>query len=385
MMLPMVLNLLAQATTLPSATQPSEHGFFYPVQASTIARDVDPLAWFIHGITIFFTLGIMAATLYFAIKYRESKHPVPDPPGHNNVLEVVWTAIPAVIVFICFFWGFRVYMKMDVVQPGAMRVEGVGKQWFWQFLYDNPRGGMKVQGQELWLVKDVPVEITLRADDVLHALFIPSMRVKKDVVPGRYNTMIVEPTRAGTYELYCAEYCGDSHSTMLSKVHVVDRATYDKKIEEMADITKAPDGGILPADQIGQKVAQLNGCFTCHTADGTPGTGPTWRDFYGATGHELADGSTITVDDDYIMESIRNPNAKVRKGYGPPSAMNPYPKGTIPDEWVAYLIEYQKSISTHAPQGGQMTNDGKAPPEGRPGGQPNPASPKAAEGESNDQ
>ena len=373
-----MFNFLAQ-TTMPS-TRPSEHGFFYPVQGSTIAQDVDPLAWFIHGMSIFFTVGIIAVTVYFVIRYRASVHPVAEPPGHNNVLEVVWTAIPAVIVFICFFWGFRVYMKMTVTQPGATRVEAVGKQWFWQFLYDNPNGGPKVQGEELWLVKDVPVEITLRSDDVLHALFIPVMRMKKDAVPGRFNTMLFEPNKIGVFEIFCAEYCGDSHSTMFSKVHVVDQPTYDAKIAELADITKGPDGP-LPPVQIGQKVAQLNGCFSCHSVNGTTGTGPTWRDLYGATNHEMADGSAITVDDNYILESIRNPNAKVRKGFGPPSSMNPYPKSQIPDDYISYLIEYQKSISVHAPKNEPATaspaGDGAAR-------QPNTDSPKAGKGDSND-
>lgn len=363
----MMFNLLA-ATTMPS-TQPSEHGFFYPIQASTIAHDHDVLAWFIHIMSIVFTVGIIGATVYFVVKYRASVHPIPEPPGHNNVLEVVWTAIPAVIVFICFFWGFRVFMKMTVEQPGATRVEAVGKQWFWQYLYENPKGGPRVVGEELYLVKDVPVEITLRSDDVLHALFIPVMRMKKDVVPGRFNTMLFEPNKLGTFEVFCAEYCGDSHSMMLSKVHVVTQAEYDAKIAELADPTKGPGGVILPADQVGQKIAQLNGCFSCHSVDGTSGTGPTWRDLYGATGHELADGA-VTVDDNYILESVRNPNAKVRKGFGPPSAMNPYPKSQIPDEYISYIIAYQKSISQYAPKTA--------------GGQPNHDSPKAAKGESND-
>lgn len=380
-MLSMMLNLLAQ-TTLPSGAGPageaptSEHGFFYPVQASTIAADHDPLAWFIHGMSIFFTLGIIGVTIYFVVKYRSSVHPVPQPPGHNNVLEVVWTAIPAVIVFICFFWGFRVYMKETVQQPGANRVEAVGFQWDWQFLYDNPKGGPKVVDKELWLVNNKPVEITLRSTDVIHALFLPTMRMKKDVVPGRFNNMFFEPNRAGTYDIYCAEYCGDSHSTMRSKVHVVDQATYDKHIEIISDPTKDPNNPsvTLPSAEIGKKLASLNGCTSCHSADGTPGTGPTWRDLYGATGHELADGSTITVDDNYILESIRNPNAKVRKGFGPPSAMNPFPATQIPDEYVGYIIAYQKSISKFAPQGEVPKSPG-APGSDKP---TNPATPPPA-------
>jgi cytochrome c oxidase subunit 2 len=343
-----MFNLLAQ---LAPSTRPSEHGFFYPIQGSTIAQDVDPLAWFIHGMSIFFTVGIIAVTVYFVIRYRSSVHPTPEPPGHNNVLEVVWTAIPAVIVFVCFFWGFRVYMKMTVQQPGANRVECVGFQWDWKFLYDNPKTGKKVTMKELYLVVDKPVEIDLNSTDVLHALFIPVMRMKKDVVPGRINSMLFEPNKLGTFEIFCAEYCGDSHSQMHSLCHVVTQAQYDAQVEKAANPYVGDDGvTLLPLAEVGKNLASLNGCTSCHTADGGPSTGPTWKDLYGATNHELADGSTITVDDAYIHESIRTPNAKVRKGFGPPSAMNPFPEGSVSDKDIGAIIEYQKSISQFAPK-----------------------------------
>ena len=375
-----MFNLLAQ-TTMPS-TQPSEHGFFYPIQAATIANDVDPLAWFIHIMSIVFTVGIIGVTVYFCWKYRASVHPIPQPPGHNNVLEVVWTAIPAIIVFVCFFWGFRVYMKMTVHQPGSTQIEAIGKQWSWQFQYDNPKGGPKVADTELWMVKDVPVEITMRSEDVIHALYIPTMRMKKDVVPGRFSQMVLEPNRLGVFDVYCAEYCGDSHSTMLAKVHVVDKATYDKKMDELANPLVDPQGNPLPPAEAGLKIVKLNGCFSCHSTDGAAGTGPTWLDLYGATGHELADGSSITVDDNYIVESIRNPNAKVRKGFGPPSAMNPFTKGTIPDEYLPYIIAYQKSISKYAPK--QAASAPTSAPADNKAVGPNTQSQKAANGQSND-
>ena len=148
---------------------PSEHGFFYPIQASTIAQESTRSRGSSTACRSSSRVGIIAVTVWFVIKYRASVHPVPHPPGHNNVLEVVWTAIPAMIVFICFFWGFRVYMKMTVAAARLRPDRGHRQAVVWQFQYDNPKGGTKVQGEELWLVKDVPVEITLRSNDVIHA------------------------------------------------------------------------------------------------------------------------------------------------------------------------------------------------------------------------
>jgi cytochrome c oxidase subunit II len=325
----------------------TNQGIFYPIQASEIARDLDPLAWFIHGVSIFFTVLIIALTVWFAFKYRASVHPVPRPPGHNNALEITWTAIPAVIVFVCFFWGFRVYMKMTVPVPGSEKIDVGAAMWYWQFGYKNPSGGSNVIiKDELWLPSGMPVELTLHSNDVIHSLYLPAMRVKKDAVPGRFNTMIVTATREGVYDLYCTEYCGDSHSTMRGKIYVVDPVAYRKKIAEEA----VPDKEGMSWTEVGQKIATTNGCFSCHSIDGSTGTGPTWKDLYGKTGHTMADGSSVTVDDNYIIESIRQPNAKVVTGFGPPSAMNAYSPAQLSDKYIRYIIAYQKSISANAPK-----------------------------------
>lgn len=333
--------------TISSLLAATHQGFVLPVQASTIAEDVDPLTWFIHIITIVFSVGIILVTAWFAWKYRASAHPTPEPPGHNNLLELTWTIIPSIIVFICFFWGFSVYMRMTTPNPGALPVTANASMWAWTFEYPNPNGGSNAVDGDLYLPLNKPVEITLNSKDVLHALYIPAMRVKKDVVPGRFNRMQVTATKLGTYDLYCAEYCGDSHSNMRRKVIVLDDAAYAAKMIEISNPIK-PD---KTDAENGKGIAALNGCFSCHSADGKAGTGPTWKDLYGAKGHPMADGSGIDVDDNYILESIRNPQAKVVKGYGPPSAMNAFSKSQIPDEYVQkYLIAYLKTISENAPK-----------------------------------
>lgn len=335
--------------TIENMLAATHQGFVLPEQASTIAHDVDPVTWFIHGVTIIFSVGILLVTGWFAWKYRASAHPIPEPPGHNNLLELTWTIIPSIIVFICFFWGFRVYMRMSTTHPGALPVTANASMWAWNFEYPNVNGGANAVDSDLYLPLNKPVEISLNSKDVLHALFIPAMRVKKDVVPGRFNRLQVTATKEGVYDLYCAEYCGDSHSNMRRKVYVLNDADFKAKMADISVIVK-PDK--TPA-QNGMAIASVNGCFSCHSVDGKSGTGPTWKDLYGAKGHPMSDGTTIDVDDNYILQSIRNPQAHVVKGFGPPSAMNPFSKGQIPDEYVQkYLIAYMKSISANAPAEG---------------------------------
>jgi cytochrome c oxidase subunit II len=348
-----MLNLLAGA----------HRGFVLPKQASTIAQEIDPLTWFIHGITIFFTVLIVGATAYYAWRYRESKHPVADPPGHNNALEVGWTVLPSIIVFVCFFWGFRVFMRMTAPQPAALQVDALGMMWEWQFQYRNPQGGPDIKTKQLLLPVNTPVEITLRSNDVIHSLYIPAMRVKKDVVPGRFNKLMVTPTKTGTYSLYCTEYCGDLHSRMLGEVVVYDPAEFAQQLQLKGRPDLDENGNPLPPEIAGKNVAALNGCFSCHSQDGRNGVGPTWKDLYGTSGHPMADGSTVNVDDDYILRSIRYPNEKVVAGFGPPSAMNAFSDGQLPDAQVRYIIAYMKSISSKAPKGAGQ-------PESMPASQP---------------
>lgn len=356
-------NLLAAA----------HRGFFMPIQASEIAREIDPLAWYIHGVTIFFTVGICAATAYFAWKYRASAYPVADPPGHNNALEVTWTVIPAIIIFIMFFWGFRVFTRMTTPKPSAIQIDAIGQMWEWSFQYRNPKGGPDIKTKDLYLPKGMPVEFTLRSNDVLHALYIPTMRIKKDVVPGRFNKMYVTATKTTTpekpFHLYCAEYCGDLHSRMLGKVHVLETDAFYAELEKLANPMVDPTTMLpLPLEEAGKKVASLNGCFSCHSVDGKKGVGPTWKDLYGAPSHKMADGSTVAVDDNYIVESIRNPNAKVVEGFGPPSAMNAFPANQLPDEHVKALIAYMRAISANAPKSAGQPSMPSSQPAGMPQG-----------------
>ena len=347
----------------------AHRGFFLPVQASTIAREIDPLSLFIHGVTIVFTLLIVVLTAYYAWRYRASKYPVADPPGHNNLLEVGWTVVPSIIVFVCFFWGFRVFMRMTAPQPAALQVDAIGQMWVWSFQYRNPLGGPDIKTKKLLLPKDTPVEITLRSNDVIHSLFIPAMRLKKDVVPGRFNKLQVEATKEGTYSIYCAEYCGDQHSRMLAEAVVYDPAKFKEELIKLSDPTKNPDTGeaLAPADA-GKNIAALNGCVSCHSANGTKGTGPSWKDVYGED-TQFADGSHGIADDNYIIESIRKPNAKVVAGFSVPSAMNPFSEGQLSDDHVKLIIEYMKSISVHAPHGaGEPAKQSASQPVGMPSG-----------------
>lgn len=323
-----------------------------PKLASTFGH-VDGLFYFTYAVCIFFFVLIVAVLLFSVVKYRRKTWDQPPASNttHNTPLEVVWTVIPLIIVMIMFAWGYLGARDMTIVPLEASRntFKASAKQWSWTFSYPNDAAQSY---NEVWIPLGKPAQFLLESSDVLHAFFLPAMRVKRDVIPGRYQSVWFEPTEVGEYHLFCAEYCGKDHSQMYAKLHVVPQAEYDKRPWDEWDASTpealAKSGASL--------YSQL--CASCHSVNGTPGVGPSWsgreslfvKNADGTiTGRqrEVIEGGerkTITVDDAYIVESIHKPEQK--KVAAEPyvrNAMTPFP--TLPDDRIAGLIAYMKSLA----------------------------------------
>lgn len=320
-----------------------------PVQAGTFEH-VDGLFYFTYAVCIFFFVIITAVLLYSVVAHRRKtwdQKPLSN-VTHNTPLEVVWTVIPLIIVMIMFAWGFKGSLDMTTVPHEAQRntYKATAKQWNWTFTY--PDDNVQSYG-EVWMVVNKPAQFILESTDVLHAFFLPSMRVKRDVIPGRYQSVWFNPVKEGTYHMFCAEYCGDDHSRMYAKVHVVDQATFDTR---PWDQWKEGTPEEL-ADSGGKLAGRL--CASCHSFNGAPGVGPTWKGLFTKnadgtyTGRQrdvIAGGqtTTITVDDAYIAESIAKPSVKI-------VAEAPYNKGgmtafpDLPESRVKGIIQFMKSLA----------------------------------------
>jgi cytochrome c oxidase subunit 2 len=259
-----------------------------------------------------------------------------------------------------FGWGYSVYNSLTRTPADAYEVRVIGKQWLWQFQYDDG----KTTVNELYVPVNKPVKLVMTSDDVLHSFFIPNFRVKQDVVPGMYSSVWFEANVPGKHQVYCTEYCGTSHSQMLAQVIVLsDQQWADwKRGKKIGDIPRAADGagqplaqGDTPApasnDSVkltasapmaaqGKQLMMTKGCVACHSDDGTTKVGPTFK---GAWGHEVAmiDGSKVKVDENYIRESIMKPQAKLVKGYGP---VMPTFAGLINESEMNSIISYIQSL-----------------------------------------
>ena len=306
-----------------------------PEVASNLASKVDAVIWFITVISLVFFILISIFLVYFAIRYRrrQENEETPYITG-SHVLETIWTIIPSILLIVIFVYGFVVYKDMRTPPEDSLEVTVIGRQWLWQFKYNNGKTTLN----ELYIPEGRPIKLVMTSEDVLHSFFVPAFRVKQDLVGGMYTYLWFTPTKNGTYELFCAEYCGTGHSAMLGKVIVMSSEEYEKW-EKGEEEKKEEVSGLSPAE-VGKQLFTQRGCNACHSIDGSSLVGPTWKGLYG---HEVVmeDGTKVTADENYIREAILNPQAQLVKGYGP---VMPSFKGVISDDEISDIIAYIKTL-----------------------------------------
>lgn len=313
-----------------------------PPQGSTFAGEVDTLYMFLFWLSVVLFLGIAVAAIYFSWRYRYKPGRVTPHQTHNNVLEVVWTVIPLLICVGIFFWGFNLYLKYAVAPGEAMEVQITAKKWLWQFEY--PDGSRTVN--DLHVPINKPVRFVMTSEDVLHDFFVPDMRVKHDIVPGRYTEVWFTPTVAGVHHITCAEYCGKGHSDMQAKLTVESQEDFEKFMAtggtEYLDYTNNPAAW-------GKLQWERKGCSTCHSIDGTriPGGGPSWKGIWGKM-EKMNDGKEVLVNADYVRESMMLPQAKIVAGFDP---IMPTFQGLLREHEIQGLMAFIKSIGND-PNGG---------------------------------
>jgi cytochrome c oxidase subunit II len=179
-----------------------------------------------------------------------------------------------------------------------------------------------------------PVKLILSSSDVIHSFFVPAFRLKNDAVPGMYSTIAFEPNVIGEAQVFCAEYCGTSHSGMLAKINVVSQADFDTFMREGP---KKPDE--LTVEQWGEKLFAQNNCNTCHSRDGSKSPGPTFKGVFGRN-EMMSTGTGVDIDDNYLRESIQKPQAKIVMGYNQVQM----PQFSLSDRQIDALIAYLKTI-----------------------------------------
>lgn len=318
-------------------------GFWVPKAASKTAVEVDAMFNFIMWINYIFTAIIGVLMVVFCIKYRRRPGVRADQTiTHNTPLEIFWSVIPTILCAIMFWGGYTTFLDMRTPPPDAMQVKVNAFQWGWKFNYDN---GVESTG-EFHVPENTPIEMLMTSNDVIHSFHLPAFRQKSDILPNRYTKVWFDSGEPATYRVYCSEYCGRAHGNMYAKLVVEPREDYEKWLEAEGNWTIDKSTGELKTPlEIGTLVYTRQACKTCHSIDGSRGTGPSfaglWDEPRSFDASKSKDATPTKADENYIRKSILNPHDQIVDGYG--ANMTVY-NPMLPEVQIFGIIEFIKSL-----------------------------------------
>ena len=333
---------------MPFAPEVDNGSFWMAEAASSTAEEVDLMFNFIMWINYIFAAIIGVLMVWFCIKYRRRPGIRADQSiTHNTPLEITWSIIPTILCAVMFWGGYVTFLDLRTPPPDAMKVNATAYRWGWNFQYAN---GVE-SPQEFHVPADTPIEMVMTSTDTLHSFHLPAYRAKSDVLPNRYTKIWFNSGKPGVYRVYCTEYCGKLHSNMYAKLVVEPREDYEAWLTKTGNWMVDENGELKPLLEIGELTYNRRGCKSCHSIDGSKGTGPTFAGLWGLE-RKFDDGTSAVADENYISQSIWDPYSQVvvdGNGVSYGKQMTLYsPK--IPVEQVNGMIEYIKSLEGVARQ-----------------------------------
>jgi cytochrome c oxidase subunit 2 len=291
-----------------------------PTPASKEADRIDFVFWFVSGISIAIFALVAAVILYAIVRFRARPDDDSDgAPIHGHTgLEIVWTAVPTVLVTAIAIVSAIVLAKDDAAGANPLRVDVVAQQFAWTFYYPSFRNK---KSTVLYLPKDRSVVLRMTSKDVAHSFWVPEFSQKQDLLPGIHPTLHITPDRIGTYPVICTELCGLGHALMRSQARVVTPSAFQKWAKSGGG--QAAGGGAAagpPAGmQAGLALFNQEGCNGCHTLAAAKSSGTTGPDLDKLPTYARQAGQPLTP---FVRQSIAQPNAYIQKGY---------PRGVMPD------------------------------------------------------
>ncbi|HEY8923638.1 MAG TPA: cytochrome c oxidase subunit II [Polyangia bacterium] len=347
---------------------------FLPPQASTVAKEIDQLHYFVILTTMLGATALTLVGLAFVVRYRmrgDGEPPREDPTA-NPPRWAEAGVIAGLLALFCGCWviGFLQYVKLQVPPEDALAIYVTGKQWMWKFAYPSGEHDLSI----LYVPAGKPVKLLLTSRDVIHSFYVPDFRIKQDAVPGRYTTAWFEAPQPGAHLVLCAEYCGVGHSTMRAQIVVLAPSDYARWLggarrsaevplprlvtgasgettalpagmpgargEPPLGVEELPPSEPLALSTVGLQAAGELGCLRCHTVDGSPHIGPSWGGLYRSR-VPLEGGGTVLADEAYLTESMMDPLVRLHAGY---QGVMPTYQGLITPGQIAAILELIKTL-----------------------------------------
>lgn len=307
---------------------------FSLTEASANALQTDLLIAGLVAVSIIVLILVFGLLLFYVIRYR---HNSPIKRGElaekTFRFEISWTVATLIVFFGLFVWGASLYVRFVQPPTGALKIYVVAQQWMWKVEY--PGGQHEINALHVPVNK--PVELVMTSQDAIHDFFVPAFRMKRDVLPGQYETLWFRADKPGTYHLFCSQFCGTSHAAMIGSVVVVPGQDYQHWL--------ASNGTGSTLAQDGSRLFIQYGCSGCHNGGGTV-RAPTLAGLYGSP-VPLSDGSTIIADDRYIRDSILYPRQQIVASYQP---VMPSFNGVIGEDDLLKLVSYIETLGAKEPK-----------------------------------
>lgn len=314
---------------------------------SNFSETVNTAFLFILAVSVVMLALITFLMVFFVIKYNRKRHPKSEHIEGSKLLEITWTVIPTLLVIGMFYFGWVGYKFMRDVPEDAMVVHATGRMWSWLFEYENG-----VQSDTLRVPLGRSVHVKLESQDVLHSFYVPAFKIKQDLVPGMTSYVWFTAEEPGAYELFCAEYCGQRHSYMLSQVVVMPEEEFNAWLEAEAEFLPRPDSAVTGEATMdeaaviarGKRLSKIKGCTACHSEDGEELIGPTFKGIFGREQIVVAGGmeKSVVADENYLRNSILNPQSEIVKGFDP---LMPPQGDLINDDELDAIVAYLKQLN----------------------------------------
>jgi len=307
-------------------TEPPTTALLWLPGASSIAPRTDRLFIALVLLCGFVAVAVCVTMVVFCVRYRSGAKVERSAISRKLGLELGWTLLPLALFLVIFVWAAADYVRLYRAPDNALPIDVVAKQWMWKLEHRNGRREIN----ELHVPLGQPVRLVMTSQDAIHSFYVPAFRLKQDVVPGRYTSLWFEATQLGTFQLFCAEYCGSEHAQMLGRIVVMRPAEF---AQWLASGTPEPS-----LAQYGFARFRQLGCSGCHAA-GSILHAPALEGLIGRTVH-LQDGRSLVADENYVRDSILLPKKDVVAGFDP---VMPSFAGQVSEEDIRALVAWLRS------------------------------------------